>query len=439
MTVCWSAKVATNGSLSSESSHSQVTSIDVVHSSSTKPLPFVESLHSEMSAQDCQQSHSSVHSIAESPIVLARKLKSSISSVKSDIKARIHSGATIPRLHAFSGSDSSETLVAHDETYRASTEDLLGGISQHRDGNLHRTSLHNQSSPGLLGRLPKEIREIIYRELWRTSGLGQHIVQTETGFGHSRCLVERLESTIVEGDNAWEFNWMGSDSGARGSVSLWYKREMSTWCDHWKCEEARDEREIWRDVGRRRTSHGVYVDASSPYLPMMLTCKTLYAECSSSIYRSIVFTITDISLARNLFGVRWKTSNSHPLRRINFSFRRHADQGSTFDQWVDSWSSILRLLDTPQLMTVNLWLDSDIYYERYWLSVTGNVLRRVPEALAHKVAVSLPPDGHGDRIAGAAWLTGLDEVPWAASNTDMRSLRREGGEVVTSEVRRAQV
>ncbi|KAK0382316.1 hypothetical protein CLIM01_00288 [Colletotrichum limetticola] len=349
------------------------------------------------------------------------------------------SSAAVPKLHVFTGSDSSETLVAPDEIYRASVEDQLGDVSHHHNHNLHRQSLVDRSSLGLLGRLPKEIREIVYQELWRMSGFGLHIILTEAGFGHSRCLLERLESTIVEGDDAWEFTWMGSDSDARGSVSLWYKREMSAWCDHWKCQEARDEREIWRDIARRRIGHGVSVGASSPYLPTMLTCKTLYAECSSSIYRSTEFTITDINLARNLFGVRWKTPISHPLRRINFSFRRQADQGSTFEQWVESWSAILRLLDTPQLMTVNLWLDSDIYYERYWLSVTANVLRRVPEALAHKVAVSLPPDGHGDRIAGAAWLTGLDEMPWAASNTGVRSLRREGGEVVNPDVRRARV
>ncbi|KAF4779865.1 hypothetical protein HER10_EVM0007375 [Colletotrichum scovillei] len=361
------------------------------------------------------------------------KQEQKISCVRSDIKARIFPSAAVPKLHVFTGSDSSETLVAHDEIYHASVEDLLGDISHHHNHDLRRQSLIDRSSLGLLDRLPKEIREIVYRELWRMSGLGQHIILTEAGFGHSRCLFERLESgTIVEGDNAWEFNWMGSDSDTRGSVSLWYKREMSAWCDHWKCEEARDEKEIWRYIARCRTGHRDSVGASSPYLPMMLTCKTLYAECSSSIYRSTVFTITDINQARNLFGVRWKTSNSHPLRRINFSFRRQADQGSTFEQWVESWSAILRLLDTPQLMTVNLWLDSDIYYERYWLSVTGNVLRRVPEALAHKVAVSLPPDGHGDRIAGAAWLTGLDD-------TGVRSLRREGGKVIHPDVRRARV
>ncbi|KXH26234.1 hypothetical protein CSIM01_03612 [Colletotrichum simmondsii] len=437
MSVCWYVwKVATNSPLSPKSSHSKFPASAWFLLPSLS-LPFVESPPTEMSDQVHQLGRTGARSIASS-IALARKLKRRISCVRSDIKARILSSAAAPKLHVFTGSDSSETLVAHDEIYRASVEDLLGDISHHHNDTLHRQSLIDRSSLGLLGRLPKEIREIVYQQLWRMSGLGQHIILTEAGFGHSRCLLERPESgTIVEGDDAWEFNWMGSDSDARGSVSLWYKREMSAWCDHWKCEEARDERQIWRDIARCRTGHGVSFGTSSPYLPMMLTCKTLYAECSSSIYRSTVFTITDINLARNLSGVRWKTSSSHPLRRINFSFRRQADQGSTFEQWVESWSAILRLLDTPQLMTVNLWLDSDIYYERYWLSVTGNVLRRVPEALVHKVAVSLPPDGHGDRIAGTAWLTGLDEVPWAASNTGVRSLRREGGEVVNPDVRRA--
>ncbi|KAK1658470.1 hypothetical protein BDP55DRAFT_525393, partial [Colletotrichum godetiae] len=317
-----------------------------------------------------QPGHSGLHSIATRSLDLAKRLKNRISSVRSDSRTRRIPVAALSKLQLFSGSDSSETLVAYHEAYDTSNEDLPGGISHYHDDNLRRPLPFEQPRTSFLGRLPKEIREIIYRELWRTAGLGQHIIWTEAGFGHSRCLLERLESNIIEGDDPGEFNWMGSD--ARGSVSLWYKREMSTWCDHWKCEEAKDEREIWRDIARRQTSCGISVSNSSPYLPMMLTCKTLYSECSSSIYRSTVFTITDINLARNLFGVRWKTSSIHPLRRVNFSFRRQADQGSTFEQWVESWSAILRLLDTPQLMTVNLWLDSDIYYERYWLSVTGN-------------------------------------------------------------------
>lgn len=231
-----------------------------------------------MNDQLRQPGHSGGRSIVNSPLALARKLKTRLNYVRSDIKVRINPVATIPKLHVFSGSDSSETLVADHEAYRASVEDLLGGISHNHDDNLHgppRPPPLDHSSTGFLGKLPKEIREIIYRERWRTTGLGQHIVWTEAGFGHSRCLLETPESTIVEGYDAWEFKWMGSDSGARGSVSLWYKREMSTWCDHWKCDEARDEREIWLDISRRRTGYGVSVDISSPYLPMMLTCKML--------------------------------------------------------------------------------------------------------------------------------------------------------------------
>ncbi|OHE91154.1 hypothetical protein CORC01_13565 [Colletotrichum orchidophilum] len=342
----------------------------------------------EMRDQIRRSGHSGVYSCAKKPLALARKLKSRLYSILSDLKVRKITLTTTPKLHVLTASGSSETLVPRREAYDDSVENVSNDVSFHHDNECLRPLPVDRFSTSFLGRLSGEIREIIFQELWRTAGLGQHIVRTEAGYGHSRCLFERPDCTAVEADDPWEFNWMGSD--ARGSVSLWYKREMSAWCDHWKCEEARDEREIWRNISKRRTSHGVPAKTLTPYLPMMLTCKTLSTE----------FTITDIKVARNLFGVRWKTSSSHPLRRINFSFRRQADQGSTFEQWVESWSAILRILDTPQLMTVNLWLDSDIYYERYWLSVTGNVLRRVPEALAHKVAVSLPPDGHGDRTAG---------------------------------------
>lgn len=64
---------------------------------------------------------------------------------------------------------------------------------------------------------------------------------------------------------------------------------------------------------------------------------------------------------------------------------------------------------------MHLWLDSDVFYERQWLSVTSNVLRRIPEALTHKAAVSLPPDGHRDRVVGAAWLSDLEQIPLAPS------------------------
>ncbi|KAK1989632.1 hypothetical protein LX36DRAFT_717427, partial [Colletotrichum falcatum] len=76
------------------------------------------------------------------------------------------------------------------------------------------------------------------------------------------------------------------------------------------------------------------------------------------------------------------------------SFWRRAGEDGGFEQWIDSWSAVLRLLVAPGLGAASLWLDSDVYYERHWLSATANVLRRVLEGLAHKVAVSLPLDRH---------------------------------------------
>ncbi|KAF5523234.1 hypothetical protein CGCA056_v004200 [Colletotrichum aenigma] len=277
---------------------------------------------------------------------------------------------------------------------------------------------HGQIQSELFGKLPREIREMIYQELWRDAGMGQHIIRTEAGYAHTRCLLHRPGDPEEkhEGGEPWESMWMVPD--ARGTVPLWYKREMSTWCDHWKCEEAREENEIWKDIAKG--CRCVKVDTWTAFLPMMLTCKRMYHECAASIYKSLTFTITDIALAtdiiraRNLFGTRHQ-SPAHPFRRINLSFRRHIYEGRTFEQWVESWSKILRLLDTPDLKSLHLWLDSDVFYERQWLSVTSNVLRRIPEALTHKAAVSLPPDGHRDRVVGATWLSDLEQIPLAPS------------------------
>ncbi|KAK6218897.1 hypothetical protein QIS74_06106 [Colletotrichum tabaci] len=370
-----------------------------------------------MSVESRRPSRLGIRSLARKSTHFASRLKRS---------CHAHSAAngipSIPvismsKLLLLSDSDLSENLPVLPTAggpCSTSSKHLWSGTHLHLDSS-GRTNpeMDNQLETGFLGRLPDEIREMIYQELWRAAGLGQHIIRTQAGYAHSRCLFHRVGSRAgggVDGEDPWESNWMAPD--ARGPVPLWFQREMSTWCDHWKCEEAREEREIWRDItSRSRTYHCARADTWTAFLPMMLTCKRMYFECASSIYDSVAFTITDINLARNVFCVRHRGpigggGGGHPLRRINLSFRRQADEGSNFEQWVESWSAVLRHLDTPGLAAVNLWLDSDVYYERHWLSVSGNVLRRVPEALADKVAVSLPPDGHRDRAVGGAWQRG---------------------------------
>ncbi|TDZ38214.1 hypothetical protein C8035_v006806 [Colletotrichum spinosum] len=267
--------------------------------------------------------------------------------------------------------------------------------------------VHDQLQTGFFA-LPEELREMVYRELWRASGFGQHVFRTRAGLAHSRCLLHRRGNAAAAGggeEEPWESMWMAPD--ARGGRPLWMMREISSWCDHWKCEEAREERLIWKDIARGCSC--IKVDTWTAFLPMMRVCKRMYHECVASIYKSLTFTVTDVALACSLFSRR-RGSASHPFRRVNLSFRRQPGESRTFEQWVDAWSKVLRMLDTPDLVAVNLWLETDVFYERRWLSVSKNVFRRVPEAMAHKLAVSLPPGGDGDRDAAPRWLRGLDEV-----------------------------
>ncbi|KAF9874993.1 hypothetical protein CkaCkLH20_07687 [Colletotrichum karsti] len=304
-------------------------------------------------------------------------------------------------------SDSSITLPSLN-SFNPSFGDFWTDFEPRNHDHASDFATHGQSQSNFFVRLPQEIREMIYQELWRDSGTAQHIIRTPAGYTHCRCVFDQSgKSGGRDGDDdLWEAMWMVPD--ARGSGPLWYKREMSSWGDHWKCEEAREEKEIWKDIARG--CHCIKVDTWTAFLPMMLTCKRMYHQCAASLYQSLNFTITDITLARSLFGIRYRGSAGHPFRRINLSLRRHVHEGTSFAQWLKSWSAILRLLDTPELTSVYLWLDSDICHERHWLSIAANVRRRIPESLTHKVAVSLPPYEPRDRDAEPVWL-GVDEAP----------------------------
>lgn len=200
-----------------------------------------------------------------------RKLKNKVFHVWGGRGA--HALPIVPVSKVLSDSDSSETLPGTGNAYSASFEDFWSGITLHRGSVQRESATVGQLHTGFFGKLPEEIREMVYQELWRAAGLGQHIIRTQAGYAHSRCLFRRPGTTPADGDDPWEFNWMAPD--ARGPVPLWYKREMSTWCDHWKCEEAREEREIWRDIARGRTCHCVHVDTWTAFLPMLMTCKRM--------------------------------------------------------------------------------------------------------------------------------------------------------------------
>ncbi|KAF2876875.1 hypothetical protein BDV95DRAFT_131955 [Massariosphaeria phaeospora] len=186
-----------------------------------------------------------------------------------------------------------------------------------------------QHQSNLLTRLPREILDQIYLEIWRICGLCQHILLHGNGpagkdnhFRRWQCCTEyRVDDTLqadVEKLRARLDVPLGTDiQGAQPpEIGLYCRRLMSPWRDHWPCgERATQEHGIeaisgystsdrcwktWRD----NRPDDMHVPSWSPYLPMLLTCKLVSAHCLKSIYESITLIFIDLKSIQAWFGHR---------------------------------------------------------------------------------------------------------------------------------------
>lgn len=154
--------------------------------------------------------------------------------------------------------------------------------------------IHGQRQSTLLTRLPREVLDRIYYELWHSYGLRQHILFHGDEVMHfcrwECCTAYRVDDPLqadVENLRARLNVPLGEDiQGAQPpEIGLYCRRLMSPWMDHWPCgERATPEHGIeavsgyttsdrcwrtWKD-NRRDDQH---VPSWSPYLPMLLTCR----------------------------------------------------------------------------------------------------------------------------------------------------------------------
>ena len=150
------------------------------------------------------------------------------------------------------------------------------------------THLQNQSP--LVSKLPRDIRALIYHELWRSYGLRQHIqehwISRDAASGshlcHWPCTTPFTVRDPVQDDleaKARDTN-LTLGQGFKDRPSC--RAMQSPWLNHWPCGEramdrygARPLRCIttaatvcWKDG----TSAGV---GRAPYLPMLLSCKIM--------------------------------------------------------------------------------------------------------------------------------------------------------------------
>lgn len=151
--------------------------------------------------------------------------------------------------------------------------------------------------------LPPEIRDAIYLELWRSHGLRQHIVrhgkQEDKHFCSWPCTTEyQVEDGLqreVEELRCRLGIPIGEDMGSYGlgrnaEVTALTRRLQTPWFNHWACGER-----AWREhdldafstlttsrITCWKKSHGEEkkdrVATRSPYLPILLSCKLLYAS-----------------------------------------------------------------------------------------------------------------------------------------------------------------
>ncbi|KAF4449679.1 hypothetical protein F53441_7079 [Fusarium austroafricanum] len=181
-------------------------------------------------------------------------------------------------------------------------------------------------------RLPREVRDGIYLELWRLCGLRQHIIWHEnkddkpkSHFCHWKCttpfdvedkLQEEIDATRIE---------LGVPLGVSFTSRTNALRLFSAWRNHWPCGERiaevyGDEMDpgiststsrgpCWSQLSENSDSETA--PKWSPYISMLLSCKLISSECLKSIYESTTFIFTD-TFALNAFGGFCKQPFGYP-------------------------------------------------------------------------------------------------------------------------------
>ncbi|VUC27031.1 unnamed protein product [Clonostachys rosea] len=221
-----------------------------------------------------------------------------------------------------------------------------------------------QSRSAFVTRLPREVRDAIYLELWRSIGLRQHIVShrdQENGgpeppgwhFCRWRCITDfEVEDRLQQEIELLRIE-QAQDTEPSGLVySIPYqKRLASPWHNHWACGEEIEKvygeeivmspstsgfkcwkhmqpklegsptpvpqpkphgklRRFFGKFKHRKSRFGSRGDESTgaghelgPYFPMLLSCKMLSSECLKSLYESTTFVFTDVLALQRFVGV----------------------------------------------------------------------------------------------------------------------------------------
>ncbi|KAK3316803.1 hypothetical protein B0H66DRAFT_305904 [Apodospora peruviana] len=178
-----------------------------------------------------------------------------------------------------------------------------------------------QSQSAFVAILPREVRDLIYLELWRSSGLRQHIVfhyeSNGSHFCRWSCTTEYDVRDKLQADIEAEIPFCRHLGGNFRSARESGHRLLSPWMNHWACGEDAAEAcgiqavngmttsavsTCWKPPSGSESAGPVL---TSSYLSMLLSCKLIFssAECLKSIYESTTFVFTDTYALQHFFGI----------------------------------------------------------------------------------------------------------------------------------------
>ncbi|TEA14158.1 hypothetical protein C8034_v003724 [Colletotrichum sidae] len=152
-----------------------------------------------------------------------------------------------------------------------------------------------QTQSPFISRLPREVRDAIYLQLWRSTGLRQHILYHGIAGDEHFCRWSCTTEYEVEDKLQQDLEKLRTDLGVslgkdmlrgRGDNKPPYARHLqSAWMNHWPCgERAFNEHDIqairglttaygacWKKDGKLKLQDPWL----SPYIPMLLSCKLM--------------------------------------------------------------------------------------------------------------------------------------------------------------------
>ncbi|KAK3687410.1 hypothetical protein B0T22DRAFT_457156 [Podospora appendiculata] len=171
-----------------------------------------------------------------------------------------------------------------------------------------------QSQSHFFSKLPAEIRESIYVEVWRTAGsLRYHILTrddddygTTQGVAHRACITASLAGGGDDDDRRLAKTHRDFAPRSR-ELGRWRRSLRAHSGAHWMCAEA----------AMAEAAAGCQSGSSSSFLATLLSCKRLYAECKPSIYAALTFILADLQLAG-----RFLAQHQHqPIRSLELCIR----------------------------------------------------------------------------------------------------------------------